>query len=173
MLFAGGLDRRSTNFPLRAIFVPFVRESIGVLSARRDRSAALALSDSLSLAPGDELAPPEGPPLRGAGTEATLCTLAQPGIYRLRSKERTELYAINVAPGESDLTPAGAADVEKMFAAAKESEIRKTATGYERVLAPEDRAKAERRWSIGWWTLFATMGLVASELWLAQVVSRQ
>jgi len=173
LLFAAALDRRGGDFPLRAIFVPFVRESIKLLSARGERSGTLALGESLPAPAGGEVEYPDGSIVRGDGAA---WTVSQPGFYRVRTKGKTELYAANVDPAESDLTAAAASDIESLFRPAKDAkdwEVRHTARGYELVLAAAGKLKAERRWNIGWWCLVALVGLCAIELWLAQVASRK
>jgi hypothetical protein len=173
LLFAAALDRRGGDFPLRAIFLPFVREAAKLLSARGERSALLALGETLPLSADSVVECPDGSTLRGGGAEGTSCVVSQPGVYRVKSKGKTELYAANVNPAESDLTSAAASDVEGLVSVEKDFVVRRTARGYELVLATEEKLKAERRWSIGWWCLIALLGLCAAELWLAQLASRK
>jgi hypothetical protein len=172
LLFAAALDRRAGDFPLRAIYVPFIREAIKLLAARGERPGTVALGETLPL-PADGVECPDGSAIRGEATQGATWVVAQPGFYRLKGKERPELLAANVDPAESDLTPAAAADIQGMFASEKDWVIRKTSRGFELVLAAEEKLRAERRHNIGWWCLVALAGLCVAELWLASLASRK
>jgi len=172
LMFAGCLDRRTGNFPLRAIFVPFMREAVRSLCGGRQRSCEIVLGAPLRLPAGVRLARPDGS-TAGGDAEVTLASITQPGIYRLISRDGEQLHAVNGDAAESDLRPAVAADVERAVSPAQSVEIRATASGIERVLSPAGRQQAERRWNIGWWCVLAAAVLTLAELWLAGIVSEK
>ncbi|MCY3024171.1 MAG: BatA and WFA domain-containing protein [Planctomycetota bacterium] len=173
MLLACGLDTRSGDFPLRAVFVPFLRESVRLLLSRSEQQGLLAVGESLSVPPGGSIVLPDNSEQRAAGTESLTLVTREPGIYQVKSGARTELYAANANPRESDLTAADPLEVEKMADSVAETEIRRTAMGYERVLLPGDRIAAERRYNVGWWCLCALVVLVVVELVVAGAASRR
>ena len=172
MMLAAALDRRAGDFPLRAIYVPFLRETAKLLSARGERAGALALGEPLPVPADGVVECPDGSTIRGRPDNAD-AVAAQPGFYRIKSRGRTELIAVNVDPAESDLTPAAASDIESIFSAEKDVLVRKTSRGYELVLAAGGKLRAERRWNIGWWCLILLVALGTLELWLARIASRK
>jgi hypothetical protein len=173
MFLAAGIDTRSGDFPLRAIFVPFFQESVRLLLARAEQQNALAAGETIVVPAGGSIMLPDGSEQRAAGAEGLVLPTRQPGIYKVRSGGKTELYAANANPLESDLAMSDPLELEKMLDSAAQSEIRKTAGGYERVLLPGDKLAAEHRHKIGWWCLCALVALLALELWLAAAASRK
>jgi len=173
MLLAAGLDTRAGDFPLRAMFVPFFQESVRLLLARSEQQNALAAGETIVVPAGGSIVLPDDSEQRAAGSESLSLFATQPGIYRMKCSGKTTLYAVNANPGESDLAMADPLELEKMLDSAAASEIRKTASGYERVLLPGDKLAAEHRHKIGWWCLCALAVLLALELWLAGAASRR
>ncbi|MCW8129812.1 MAG: BatA and WFA domain-containing protein [Planctomycetota bacterium] len=171
LMFAACLDRRAGDFPLRAIYVPFVRECLHLLSQRAGASGSLGLGDAVAVNAGAALTSPAGKEVAAKG-EPVEVTLDESGIYRLQDGAHTMLYAVNGAPSEADLTSVSAEDVERRFSPAAEGSIRQTEHGYERVLAPEERLKNEQRGNIGWWLLAAILPLTIAELLLARYVGK-
>jgi len=173
LFLAAGLDTRSGDFPLRAIFVPFFQESVRLLLARSEQQNALAAGETIVVPAGGSIVLPDGSEQRATGGESLSLPATQPGIYRVKSGGKTELYATNASPSESDLTMADPQELEKLLDSSAASEVRKTASGYERVLLPGDKLAAEQRHRIGWWCLCALAILLALELWLAGAASRR
>jgi len=173
MLLATGFDPRTGDFPLRAIFVPFVQESLRLLLARSEDQSALAAGDAITVPQGAGVLLPDGSEQRAPASETLCLPAAQPGIYQVRHDGRTDLYAANAGPRESDLTAADPQELQKLLDPAAESELRKSASGFERVLLPGDKLTAERRLNVGWWCLCALAVLLALELWLAGMASRK
>ncbi|MBI3831722.1 MAG: BatA domain-containing protein [Planctomycetes bacterium] len=172
LLFAAPTDRRAGDFPLRAIYVPFIRECLHLLSQRAGASGSLGLGDGLALRPSSVLTSPSGKETAARGSEPLEATLDESGVYRMREGEHLALYAVNGAPGEADLAAASADDVERRFNPLQDAKIRLTDSGYERVLAPEEKLKNEQRANIGWWLLAALIPLTIGELFLARYVGK-
>ena len=172
LMLASGLDRRSGDFPLRPIFLPFLHEAMRLLVAEANQSQNMLTGDTLSLPPGATLTMPDNGQVKG-GVEASNVVLAEPGIYRLVAGSATTLYAVNADPRESNLAAAEPADVEKMLTPAPEGVFRASHGSLERVLLPNERLAAEHKLNIGYWCLVALAGLVFAELLLSQYASRQ
>ncbi len=173
MLFCSSLDMLAGDLPLRAIFVPFIRESMRLLCARGDQSRALAVGETLNLPSGSTLTRPDGTIQKSEGAQPTSTIVSEPGIYTLATGNVQERYAVNGDPRESDLTAADAASVEKMIDSAPETQLRRSGNTLERVVQPADLSAAESRSNFGWWCLVALLVLGVCELCLAQVASKQ
>jgi hypothetical protein len=171
LFFSAGMDLRAGDFPLHGIFVPFIREAVRLLQARDAKAQGLIVGHAMQLAASSTVELPDGTSQKyNAG--ATL-PMTQPGFYTLKSGDKSEMFAVNGDEKESDLSPASAADLEKLLASAPETEIRKTAAGFERVLTGDARTNAERRNNIGWWCLLGVAALALSEMFVAQIASRK
>lgn len=174
LMLATGLDRRSGDFPLRPIFLPFLHESMRLLVAEASQSQNLLTGDTLTVPAGAMLSLPDNTQVKGSA-EATNVMLAEPGIYRLvmGAGSAATLYAVNADPRESNLAAAEPADVEKMLLPAPQGVLRASNGTLERVLMPNERLAAEHAMNIGYWCLVALVGLVCAELLLAQYASKQ
>lgn len=172
LMLASGLDRRSGDFPLRPIFLPFLHEAMRLLVAEANQSQNLLTGDTLAVPADATLTMPDNSQVKG-GAEASNVVLAEPGIYRLVAGSAATLYAVNADPRESNLAAAEPADVEKMLMPARTGVLRAAHGTLERVLMPNERLAAEHRLNIGYWCLVALAGLVFAELLLAQYASRQ
>ncbi|HEY3323868.1 MAG TPA: BatA domain-containing protein [Planctomycetota bacterium] len=172
MFFATGLAGQTTDFPLRAIFVPFLQESLKRLLARSDEHNAMAIGETISVPSGASIRLPDGTEQRASG-EALNCAISLPGIYQLSANGKTELFAANASAREGDLAAAEPAEIERMFVPVAASELRRTDSGVERVLAPAEELAAEHKHNIGWWCLIVLFGVLIMEQWLAGLASRK
>jgi hypothetical protein len=172
ILFAGALDRRGGDFPLRPLFLPFVQEVMRLLVAQGADAHALLTGETLPVPAGAAVTTPDGR-RAPAGAQGESAPLTDPGIYRVAAGGVTTLAAVNSDPKESDPAAADPADVEKMFAPVPDAVLRASSSGVERVLAPDELLAAERRGNIGFWCLGALVLLTLAELGLAQYASRQ
>ena len=179
VLFANSADLRTGDFPLRGIFVPFLRESLRNLLNRGEKSSALGIGDTLAVPAGGSVVlmnAPHGPgeakvPAQNGAASSTQASA--PGIYKITSQGKTELLAVNGDPRESDLTAADAGEFEKMISSAPAAELRNTGSGVERVIlsAPAAEVEAEHRQMLWWWCAAALFVLSFIELWLAAKVT--
>ncbi len=112
------LSARSTNFPKRKAYVPFVHGLVGYLARSSEKGSARAVEVGAPLplataggviandAGEAELVTPDGSTLRLAAA-GPAPVLERPGIYRVRmprdGRSGTTLLAANVSPAESDL----------------------------------------------------------------------
>lgn len=175
LLFAAGLDYRSGTFPRCGVYVPFLQESVQLLAQRTDRAGQYGMGDSIPLPKGVTLYLPDGKQLEGAENKSH--TIAAPGIYRKTGSGSEEMFAVNTNPEESDLRPMSADDLEKQYVkAADVAGLKKTSSGWVRVLAMDEKLRAEHSWmrfGFGWWALVGLIGLTVIEMWLGQVVSKR
>ncbi len=177
LLFTGCLDRRASYFPLHPLFVPFIRESLRQLASRTQRSRSLAAGETVAVPAGATVVDPAGH--ERAVAAPTAVSLGQPGIWTVRSAAgpgpgdgAITLYAVNADARESQLAALEVAEVEKLVTAPTQVQVRAVGRGLERVLMPDEKLAAERRWNLGWWFLIALAALLPIELRLAQAASR-
>ncbi len=173
LLFASSLDLFAGDFPLRAIFLPFIRESVKLLCARGEQTRSLAVGESLALPPGTTLTRPDGSAFTAEPGRESAAPLTDPGVYTLTHAGKVERYAVNADPRESDLSAADAASIEKLIEPVPEVTLRRSGNILERVVQTADRAAAESRVSLGWWCLTVLLLCSLIELWVAQIASKQ
>ncbi len=172
IFFPAAMDMRAGDFPLHGIFVPFIREAVRILQDHGTKAASVLAGESYQLGADGSIEGPDGK-IQRSEKSAVAVTLSAPGIYKVTQSNTTELLAVNGDVKESDLTPASASDLEKMIASAPETEVRRTAEGFERVLSGDARVGAEHKQNIGWYCLLTVAALCLTELYVAQLASRK
>lgn len=108
ILFASSLDQGWNNFPLQALYVPFVHEMLTYLSDPFEAPSYYYVGDSVDLSPWFErtgmtqmtMSWPDGEEL-SVNREAPRVTLERPGL--LSGPGQMQL-AVNLRPGSTDLT---------------------------------------------------------------------
>jgi hypothetical protein len=161
-------DRRSSEWPARETFVPFVHRAVTyLLGARQVSEKPARVGETLAL-------PAESGTWRAVAGPATgtMVTIADgavspaaPGVYEFSHGPGKKLFAVNLAPEESD--PAAWTDGtpwEKL-----ESETPAPAM---HARAPIDSAEAEARAPLWWWVVAAIGALFIAELGLANRTAR-
>jgi hypothetical protein len=112
LLFTSGLDNLTNDFPLRAIFVPFVEQTAWYLSGTERRSGSRLVDSFLELRTAKEQAvsveviDPDGhrPLSIGEAASAQSFQLTHAGFYQLRlANGRQDLVGVNADRRESDL----------------------------------------------------------------------
>jgi hypothetical protein len=115
---------------------------------------------------------PAGERVRMAASEPGVLELTEHGVYEIRAASNTsgrpERIAVNLDPAESDLSPL---DPGELVAAVTGRAAQTTASTTEAPaeLTPEE---AERRQGIWWYLLIAGLVLLASEMVVANQLSR-
>jgi hypothetical protein len=171
MLFAGCLDRRAGDFPLRPLYVPFVREAMRQLAARAAHARPLVAGESVAVPSGTVVIDPDG--AKRTIAQGRSLALDEAGIWRVEAEGGARLYAVNADPRESQLAALEPAEVERLLAPPRQAELRQVGGGrLERVLQADERLAAEHELSIGWWLLIALAALLPIELLVAQAASR-
>jgi hypothetical protein len=155
------LERASTNWTVRASFVPFVHSALLWLSRQQNAGGDYRVGDNI--------------PLSGAGTwkrvdgagdpaevQVTGTVRPQaPGLYQFASAGQTRVYAVNLKAEESDpvlwTTPK---DIPTLVSTAGHPQVRNAMV----TLSREDAENQQRVW---WWLLAGAVVLILAELKLA------
>jgi len=163
LLITGFADRRTTgNWPLQSAFVPFAHHAIVWLGeSGSTQSQSGRVGQRLNL-PGPGEWQSLNAPLVTASQPVPGSVIADaPGIYEYRGSGGPRLYAINVDPDESDLTPwPNSTDFAKLIST--------------RPQVPSDKPtpaiaalSVDRNTQIWWWLLATAVLLVGIELGVA------
>jgi hypothetical protein len=165
LLVTGFDDRRETStFPVQAAFVPFVHQAV-VWLAGNDRVSTTTgrVGETLTL-PGAGLwsvlsSPVAAAPLAVNGN----VTPAAPGLYEFHGAGAPRrLYAINLDPEESDLSPWPApTDFDRLVSKKKPAPLALAADREAARVRPADES------SVWWWLLATAALLLCAELGLA------
>lgn len=136
LVWAGGMDRLWTDFPLQSLYLPFVRRVASHLASRGDPALWHAVGTTVDLAalaetagtqelPAEAVAMAPGGGSAPIGRDAPLLFLGEQGIWEIRSPGRRAdpdlVLAANVDLRESDLTRL---DMEEFVAAAGGGTVR-------------------------------------------------
>lgn len=163
--------RRDGDFPTESAFVPFVHRTLAYLVAGEVTQPArrFRIGESVVL-----------PPVRGkwravAGpaTDEPVRTVEgavspqKPGVYVFEYNGEHAIYAVNVAPEESDLTPWADGTPWSDFASPENAE--RSALSKRSALAAAD---AEQRTGLWSWCFLAAAGLMLVELTVANRTTR-
>jgi hypothetical protein len=160
MLVASPADLGWNNFALRAVFLPFLHESIRYLAMRGERPTAYRVGEPLPVAAQCQVKDPGGQILAGERP-----TPAAPGFYtEVDADGKPQLvFAVNRDPAEADPTPLSADRVvAAVQAAAAQADAATAAT-------PLENNNADRLW---WYLILAVAGLSLVELRLANKTLR-
>jgi hypothetical protein len=155
------VDLKWTNLPMRAIFLPYLHQTVRYLAVRTERRAAYAVGDRLPVADGFALKDPANALLKGPDFTATT-----PGFYALVSAGGQEEfhYAVNRDFAESEpLTVGGEEIVAALEQPAKEADA----------AAVDEAGRARRDRANVWWYLMAGLGvLLLAELAVGNATPR-
>lgn len=166
MLMAGPMDLRWNNFPLRAVFLPYMHQTVRYLAVRSEKRTGYQVGDTLPVPAGCTLTDPQGKVL---ALEGGAVAAAMPGFYVAAGKGAAETFQFAVNRDLAEADPATLA-AEELAGAVQEPEgaIAEARAGGE--AAGADRAKDDHGF---WWyiTLAATI-LVVAELYVANKTLR-
>lgn len=103
-------DRTDGDWPTESAFVPFVHRALAYLlepDAASERATRYRVGESIPLPPGPGTWRPVDGPAAADGAREVEGEVAvdQPGVYAFEQPGGTQLYAVNVATDESDLSP--------------------------------------------------------------------
>jgi hypothetical protein len=174
--FSTSLDDSWNNFGRRPVYLPFVHQMVKYLARYEQPSSwytvgqVVDLSNLLKNRAERVVVTPSGERLNIAATEPGLVELNEQGIYEIRTgsgSSRPDRIAVNLDPSESDLTPL---DPQELVAAVTGRAVQTTASTVEPVqLTPEE---AEKRQGLWWYLLVAGLMLLAAEMAVSNVLSR-
>lgn len=159
------LRRSSTNWPVRASFVPFIHSAMLWLTRQQTVGRDWRVGDTIPLSGAGTWRSIDGP---GDSAETQVDGTVRPrapGLYQFTANGQSRLYAVNLKAEESDphlwSTP-------KDFQAL-ESPAQKAQSQYATVsLSHEDAENQQRVW---WWLIAAAVVFVLAELRIANRTS--
>ena len=156
MLLASPIDLAWNNLPLRAIFLPYLHETVRYLAMRGERPTAYRVGEPLEVAANSKVKDPGERVLTGERPSP-----AAPGFYTETDAEGAPriVFAVNRDPAEADPTPLAAERVVAAVQAAAAGPDAATAGAYR-----DDYGNADRAW---WYALLVVAGLLFVELNLA------
>jgi hypothetical protein len=175
--FSTSLDDSWNDFGKRPVYLPFVHQMIKYL-ARYEQPLSwytvgqvVDLSNLLKNRAERVVVKPSGERVNVAATEPGLVELNEQGIYEIRTgagNTRPDRIAVNLDPSESDLTPL---DPQELVAAVTGRAVQTTGTGTAEPvqLTPEE---AEKRQGLWWYLIVAGLMLLAAEMAVSNVLSR-
>jgi hypothetical protein len=170
LLWASTFDQSWTDFPIRAVFLPFVHRAathlVAYVPSQPWATVGQILDTSRAGAHKGQSVPtivltPSGDrlPVSGDGTE--VIELTEQGFYELRgdanSTSDVAVVASNVDPGEADLTAMDPQDVVAASTGESQSDAIQAAAAPQ---TPESRERSQRLW---WYLLLLGVALLAAE----------
>jgi hypothetical protein len=158
-----GAERDFTDWPLHASFLPFLHSALLWLSRQESTGADWRVGDTVPLSGEGTWTRVDGPgssePLQVSGSVRPHA----PGLYQFTTNGQSHLFAVNLKPEESDLTP---------YATPKDFLKLASSTPAPRAVAAPaalklSREEAENQQRIWWWLLAAAVIFLLAELRLA------
>jgi hypothetical protein len=170
MLICGfAADRRDSEWPAREMFVPFVHRAVAYLVGSGqavEKPARVGAALTLPAESGNWRALAGPAAGNSASVAGGVVSPAAPGVYEFDFGTGKKLFAVNLAPEESD--PAAWTDGTPWLKL--ESEAPPPAATRSRV--PVESAEAEARAPLWWWLAVVIGVLLAAELALANRTAR-
>jgi hypothetical protein len=178
LLWTSGLDRPSSDLPLKPVFPVFVQQSMRYLAAYREPRPWLTVGDVLDPELAAAQKAGDGPrvvltpssermPLQDEGSE--VLELTEQGFYELRTAgsdaSDVAIVASNIDPAEADLAQIDPMDIVLASSGEPGSGGRASAT----VLTPEAQESNQRLW---WYLLCAGVLVLGAETLLSNRLAK-
>ncbi len=170
-----GPDRRTSDWPATPAFVQFLHQAAAYLfTAQQAAIVSGQAGDTFALAGSGRWQAKDGPNRGTAAVEVSgsVVPLA-PGIYEFTHGSERTLFAVNLPPEESDLTPWEAGAPWTMLVGAIDADnkpAKRIANAGGRTRAAE--LDAEQRAPLWWWAVAAVAALLLAEMALANRTAR-
>ncbi|MFW6161320.1 MAG: hypothetical protein ACODAJ_01040, partial [Planctomycetota bacterium] len=156
MMLVSAPDMRWNDLPLRAIFLPYLHQTVRYLAVRTEKRTQFLVGDRLPVPEGQQLHGPDGTLLDGD-------VAAEPGFYALldESGEQALLYAVNRPGGEADPATVPAQELVAALSRAEGERLPAEAEG-----STDDAERPGEESRIWWYLMLAVCALSVGELWL-------
>ena len=171
--FASSFTRAAGDLVLQPVFVPFVQQLVKHAASGRDTRASFTVGNVIdinSFAPSDRDAvvlTPGGERIRiGASANSRSLRISEAGIYQVRGTgdaAATQMFAANVDPAESDVTPVAANLFDDAITARSANSAVLPAA-----LQPRDREGQQKIW---WYLLLLAFAFLAIETFVGNRIS--
>ena len=170
------LDDSWNDVPKRPVYLPLVQQLVKYLARYEQPTAWLTVGQVVDLSAllksrADRVVmTPSGERIRVPANAPGLLELNEQGIYEIRTgsnSNRPDRIAVNLDPAESDLTPL---DPEELVAAVTGHDVQTVAQAA--VPAEMTSEEAEKRQGLWWYLLVAGLLLLAAEMAVSNVLSR-
>ncbi|MFB3891847.1 MAG: BatA domain-containing protein [Phycisphaerae bacterium] len=157
MMLTSSTDLRWSDLPLRAIFLPYLHQTVRYLAIRSEKKTAYPVGTAIVVPAGCKLKDAAG---KTHQEESVLAS--EPGFYTLTGGEGGDFcYAVNTDPAELDVA---AMTPEEVVAAVQRAP--NEAGGGDAGEDVADRAEQDRH-GLWWYAMAAVAALFAMELFLA------
>jgi hypothetical protein len=171
------LDNSWNDVPIRPVYLPLVQQLVKYLARYEQPSSWLTvgqvvdLSALLKTRADRTVMTPSGDRIRVPASEPGILELNEQGIYEIRTGSsataRPDRIAVNLDPAESDLTPL---DPDELVASVTGHAVQTTAQAQAPVEMTAE--EAEKRQGIWWYLLVGGLLLLAAEMAVSNVLSR-
>jgi len=159
-------DRDTTNWSMQASFVPFVHSAAVWLAQQQPTDHDWRVGSVIPLPAAGTWTALDSPRTQAEAQVSGSVLPEMPGLYRYHDATQDHLYAVNLRPEESDLTPW---PTPNDFAALSAPGVQATEKQASTVdLSNEDSETQQRLW---WWLLAAAFLLILAELRFANRTS--
>jgi hypothetical protein len=164
MMLVNPADLQWSNLPLRAIFLPFLHQTVRYLAVRTEGRTAFHVGERLPVPEGHRLRGPDGKLVESSDAVA-----AQPGLYALLDKGGKEAFqfAVNRDPAEAD--PAA---VEPREIVAALERVQGEVVAGEQSAQEGKRPSRDDAAGLWWYVLLAVAMLSVGELALGNRTTR-
>ena len=165
MMLTSPMDLKWNTMPLRAIFLPYLHQTVRYLAVRSERRTLYQVGDTLPVAEGGTLKDPAGKTHKADDAVAAL-----PGFYALTEKDGGEpfQFAVNLDPAEADPTTVTADQLAAAVTSPQDVVVQALSGGES--TSSDDREKSDRGI---WWYLAAGLVLLSiAELFVANRTQR-
>jgi len=159
MMLVCPVDLRWNDLPRRAIFLPYLHQTVRYLAIRSEKRTAYQVGELLPVPKDHALRDPQGKIRGPGGDKDSLVPAVEPGFYVLRGGAGEFTFAVNRSPAEAD--PA-AKEPNEIVAALQRAEGEQVGPADAGAVRP-GRDQDDRMW---WYVLLGVTLLLMGELFV-------